>query len=245
MPSSANSSARVLLADPEEGQRNAIAAGLAAAGYRVEVVPVDATLNETLGRQWDVLILDISAAGFLKRAENGLWHPILILMTESITPEDAIMALQNLGADACLEKPVHIGVLAATLASLLRRVGHMAPPPAFRNHREAPRGGEENNVWKLSPTNWTITCPRGGVAKLTRIETDFLLQLAREPGASVARDQLIGSMGHNPDIYDTRRLDTFVSRLRSKVSNACANSLPLRSVHAVGYAFAAPILLTN
>lgn len=245
MPSSAKLAATVLLADPDEGQRRAIAAGLAAAGYRVHAVAVDAALPETLARTWDVLILDIAASRLLARPESWTSRPIHILMLKTINPEDAIMALQDLGADACIEQPVHVGVLLATLASLLRRVAHLLPPSSFQTHREAPRGGEENNVWRLSPTQWTITCPRGKTAKLTRVETDFLLQLAREPGTAVARERLIISMGYKPDIYDTRRLDTFVSRLRSKVSSACANSPPLRSVHAVGYAFAAPILLVD
>lgn len=243
MSSTAPSSATVLLADRAEDPCQALAAGLAAAGYQVEAAPNDAALHELLERDWDVVILDIDVAGALPRSDGGAWQPLCILLADALTPEGLIAALRNFGADACLERPVHIGVLVATIASLRRRLAHVSPPP--QAHREAPRGGEENNVWKLSPTQWTITCPRGQAAKLTRAETDFLLLLARTPGAAVPREHLIAGMGHSPDYYDSRRLDTFVSRLRSKVSNTCASSPPLRSVHAVGYAFAAPLLLVD
>lgn len=243
MPANAPPPVAVLLADPDAGTRAAIAAGLAAAGYQVDAVPVDAALRGRLGQSWDALILDISAADFLPDAAAAGVQPILILLAQTLRPEDAIAALQNLGADACLEKPVHVGVLVATLASLRRRLAHMTE--AFVARRAAPRGGEENNVWKLSPTQWTITCPRGRTAKLTLTETAFLHQLAREPGATVPRDDLIVAMGRDPDIYDRRRLDTFVSRLRGKVADACENSPPLRSVHALGYSFAAPLVLID
>lgn len=243
MPSTTRSSSAVLLAEPDADQRAAIAAGLDAAGYQVEAVPVDVTLGETLCRDWDALVLDVSAAAFLDLASAGKRLPLLILVADVFSPNDKIVALRDLRADALLERPIHLGVLTATLASLLRRATQANGTTAAQ--RELPRGGEEENVWKLSPTHWTLTSPDGRTAKLTRTETDFLLQLAKEPGVAIARDSLISSMGHNPDIYDTRRLDTFVSRLRGKVSNACGSSPPLRSVHAVGYAFVAPLLLID
>lgn len=232
--------AKVLLADGEGAVRDAVAAGLAAAGYGVEVALVDAALDSKVAQgEWDVLVFDIAACDALQSSFDDPAQPIRILLTEDLQPDEAIMALLDFGADACLEKPVHVGVLAATIASLRRRVALVLLPHA------APRRGEEHDVWRLSPTNWTITCPRGNVAKLTRAETDFLLMLGRQPGEAVARDRLIVAMGHHPDYYDPRRLDTFASRMRNKVSGACSASLPLRTVHALGYAFAAPLQLLD
>lgn len=230
---------QVLLVERDAAARAALAAHLAQAGYEVVAVAVDAAAA-VLAERWDIVVLDGAAVDLLPPPGRGVAAPILIVTSESSAPEACIAALQGKGADACLPRPAHPGVLLATLEALRRRVAlALGTSPGMR---EAPRGGEESHVWKLSATQWTVTSPQGGTAKLTRTEMDFLLQLAREPGIAVARDRLIAGMGHNPDIYDTRRLDVFVSRLRSKVSGACGASLPLRSVHAVGYAFAAPLM---
>lgn len=232
--------ATVLLAVRQISSSDSIVAALVAAGYRVETAVVDDWLEHKIAQaSWDVLMLDFSARDLLKTFVDDDSRPVSILLADSLRPEDAILALQQFGADACLEKTVDVGLLIATIASLSRRAAQALPA------RVAPRLGEENNIWRLSPTNWTIRCPRGFEAKLTRAETDFLLLLAREPGGAVARDRLISAMGHNPKAYDSRRLDTFVSRMRSKLSGAFSTSLPLRAVHAVGYAFVAPLQLID
>ncbi len=144
-------------------------------------------------------------------------------------------ALQQTTADLWLEKPVNVGILAASITNLRRRAVQFVLP-----HAE-PRLGEEFNVWRLSPKNWTLSSPNCKVAKLVRAETDFLLMLGSEPGEAISRDRLIVTMGHQTKAYDPRRLDTFASRLRRKVFVACGAPLPLRSVHSFGYAFAAPV----
>ena len=56
--------------------------------------------------------------------------------------------------------------------------------------------------------------------------------------------QMIAALGHNVEYYDSRRLDTLVSRLRIKINRGGSN-LPVRSIHSVGYAFVAPIVLED
>lgn len=54
---------------------------------------------------------------------------------------------------------------------------------------------------------------------------------------------MIAALGHDTEYFDSRRLDTMVSRLRIKVNKSSTVTLPVRSIHAVGYAFVAPIRL--
>ncbi len=230
----------VLLAVYEESIRDAISAGLVAAGYRVETALPDHSLGDKIATaNWGVLVFDFAARDLLKQYIDDPDRPISVLLGDRLQPEDTIMALQEFGADACLEKSGPIGVLVAVIASLRRRVAQTVVS------RSEPRLGEEKSIWRLSPTQWTIRCPRGYEAKLSRAETDFLILLAREPGEAVSRDRLIVAMGHNPIAYDPRRLDTFVSRMRNRLHGAFSASLPLRSVHAVGYAFVAPLKLLD
>jgi len=238
MPRTKQEPVRVLLVDGEGSERDVMEAGLVAAGHSVEAMPVDHSLAKKVAEhQWDVLIFDLAAQEALQNSFDNLSQPIRILLIDLRRPEATLKALQDTCANLWLEKPVHVGVLTASIANLRRRTAQSLSPHA------KPRLGEELNVWSLSPTHWTISSPNGKVAKLIRAETDFLLMLGREPGEAVSRDRLIVAMGHQPKAYDYRRLDTFVSRMRNKVFRACSVSLPLRSVHAVGYSFAAPLHL--
>lgn len=236
---SAPGAATVLIADEDRQVRETLAAALDAAGYAVHVARVDVGLAaKVVEGAWDVLVLDISAKSVLRHVLDDPSPPIRILIAEALRPDDTVAALQDFGADACLAKPIHAEVLNATIDALRRRaVAPVAPAPFV----STPRRGEEDRVWRLCPTAWTLACPCGEVAVLAHAEIDFMSVLAMAPGTAVPRRRLIEAMGHNPEYYNNRRLDTFVSRLRNKLAAVCSETLPLRSVHAVGYAFAAPI----
>ncbi len=77
--------------------------------------------------------------------------------------------------------------------------------------------------------------------RLTQQEAAFIAALAETPGIAVARKRIIEAMGHDIDYYDPRRLDTLLSRLRNKLAKEGESSLPVRSIHSIGFAFAAPI----
>ena len=66
--------------------------------------------------------------------------------------------------------------------------------------------------------------------------------VADTPGENVSRTDIFAAFGQPNDHYADRRLETLVSRLRSKVRAADSNSeLPVRSRHNLGYAFLADI----
>lgn len=231
--------ATVLIADDDRQVRETLAAALGAAGYTVHVAPADAGLDARIADgAWDVLVVDMAAKSVLRHLVDTPSPPVRILISEALNPEDAVAGLQDFEADVCLAKPIHAGVLKATIDALRRRVAASAAPAPLV---ATPRRGEEGRVWRLCSTDWTVTCPCGAVVVLAHAEIEFMSMLAAAPGTAVPRRKLIEAMGHNTEYYNSRRLDTFVSRLRNKISAACAETLPLRSVHAVGYAFVAPI----
>jgi DNA-binding response OmpR family regulator len=57
----------------------------------------------------------------------------------------------------------------------------------------------------------------------------------------VARHDLIVALGENPDVYDIRRLEIMVRRLRNKAEKTLGRALPLETVHRQGLAFTEPI----
>lgn len=233
-PASTEMTAVLIAADSGRIDARALAAHLGAHGYRVQTAALD-DLAEAEGGGWRFLVCDLAAAARLAPMPLAR-APYRILLIPPGSPDDAIRALSELGAVALLESPPHPGVLAATLDSLCRRLGTEPPRP-----RQRARAGEEANCWQLRPKLWSLVSPSGRTVSLSHAETNFLLALARAPGEAVARHDLIVALGHKPDYYDSRRLDTFVSRLRQKVAGGSGMPLPLRSIHAHGYAFASPI----
>lgn len=206
-------------------------------GYLVKVVDrVPESLPAETDGDCSFLVLDIEAAENLSSVAAAHTSRRIVLIPAG-SPKDAVRALTEFRAVALLESPPHPDVLVATLDSLCQRLG-------CQSHRakEPIRAGEESNFWHLISKRWSLVSPAGRMVGLSYAETNFLLTLARLPGEAVLRRDLIVALGHKPDYYDSRRLDTFASRLRQKVASGCGTQLPLRSIHAYGYAFASPII---
>lgn len=143
-----------------------------------------------------------------------------------------------------LPLPLDVELLAAQLDAVIFGNRAEADPPPEGRH-ELLRAGEETEGWMLACTTWMLTPPQGKPVRLTQAETTFLATLAGSPGEPVLRPAMVVALGHNVQYYDTRRLDTMISRLRQKISRDAGVALPVRSIHSVGYAFAASIILAD
>lgn len=130
------------------------------------------------------------------------------------------------GADVYLVKPVQLEELTALIRNLLHRL-HLLDRPS----------------WALDARSWRLISPEGQAIKLTHSEQILLLELARSPGASVPREVLVTALGQNPEIYDPRRMEIMVRRLRNKAKETLGYDLPLETAHRKGYAFTAPITM--
>lgn len=128
------------------------------------------------------------------------------------------------GADVYLVKPIHLEELASLVSNLMRRIRTKASPQ-----------------WTLSRMNWTLQSPSGLTVKLTHSESVLLHKMTHHAGQAVSRQDLVMSLGHDPEVYDFRRLEILVRRLRKKAKETLGKELPLETVHKVGYAFTAPI----
>ena len=58
-----------------------------------------------------------------------------------------------------------------------------------------------------------------------------------KPGIVVNRDQIITGLGFNPKVYDARRLEVMLRRLRKKLEDAGIEKFPLQTVYGVGLVF--------
>jgi DNA-binding response OmpR family regulator len=80
--------------------------------------------------------------------------------------------------------------------------------------------------------------PQEVVVPLTDNELRFLKPLLEQPGEVIDREVLSKALEQRLDIYAMRRMETMLSRLRSKVHRASPDEpLPIRARHGRGYAF--------
>ena len=152
----------------------------------------------------------------------------MIMATALGNLEDKVNGL-NAGADSYMVKPVELEELLAVVRRLAQRLerSHAKPIPH----------------WLIDCIHWLLIAPNGDTLKLTNSEVVLLGAVAKCPGQHVARDIIIRALGHNPKTYDSGRLKILAQRLRNKVSDNLSLTLPLETVHGLGYAFTAKISL--
>ena len=130
------------------------------------------------------------------------------------------------GADAYLPKPVDMRELVAIIKSLQRRLGGDTPQAA------------RISGWRLDCSAFTLSAPGGQTVAVTPNEMALLRALAAAAGTVVGRGALLGVLGYDPCDVGNRNLDAALRRLRLKVAELTDTSLPIRTVHSVGYLFA-------
>ena len=223
--------AKVLVVEDETALCEATVAYLRLEGFNAAGVGSLAAADRLLQLQnFDLLVLDLG----LPDGDARQWllqHDELldkgIIMTTARGERSERVAGVQAGADCYLVKPVNLDELVGLARNLLRRLRQDPPQD-----------------WRLDSLKWTLQAPDGRLIKLTHSELVILSALAQLAGVAVPRDELARALGHDPMVYDTRRLEILVRRLRGKVSDALGYPLPLETVHGQGYAFAAPIVIT-
>lgn len=211
--------------------------GLPNFGWRVMTAGSEAEiLSLLLQHQPDALLLEAETV-----RPDSIFLPLHTPSAALVAPGDraaTLHLLRHCQVASCLALPLDLEVLAASLVALLRlqRKPALAAAPGT-----VPRAADQAGDWQLELTTWTLTLPTGRTLRLTQQEAAFIAALAETPGIAVARKRIIAAMGHDIDYYDPRRLDTLLSRLRNKLAKEGESGLPVRSIHSIGFAFAAPI----
>lgn len=227
--------ASVLIVEDEADLRDTMVDYLELEGFVVAGVGTLATAQAWLQQHTcEVLVLDLGLPDgdglqWLRR-QGEVPQRGVIITTARGTVDDRVLGVQT-GADIYLVKPVQLAELAALLRRLLSRLPAAAAVPAVAGAQ----------TWRLNPTRWMLQSPPGPSVRLTHSEQVLLLQLATAPGTGVSRQAIAQALGHNPAVYDPRRLEIMVHRLRAKVKEQLGCTLPLDTVHRYGYAFTSPM----
>ncbi len=177
---------------------------------------------------WDVLLVDIMMPGMdglevLRRVRARGATPV-IMLTARGDDTDRIVGLE-MGADDYIPKPFNPRELLARLKAVLRRAGGAMVSERIQlqdvlidlGKREASRAGED--------------------LKLTGIEFDILVALARRAGRVVTREALLEAAGRGDVFVGDRTVDVHISHLRNKLGDDPRSPDFIKTIRGVGYIF--------
>jgi len=236
LPHQNEESIPLIVCEDDRELRTILVAGLPHFGIEPRGVPDGKALDEALlTRRPTVVILDIGLPGedglsIARRLRSGGGTPMgIIMLTAHGALEDRLQGLKD-GADVYFVKPVDLRELAFAVRNLHRRVS--LPPET-----EVPEGG-----YTLDVLHSILGLPSGARVPLTATELRILQALALHPGVVVERVALLQHLHQPMDLAALQRLETQISRLRSKIRQIPgAEPLPLHARQGVGYAFLADL----
>lgn len=200
-------------------------------------VAFDGTAGEkkSLEGSYDLIIMDIMLPG-----KDGLaitqklraldkYTPILMLTakTEEI---DKVMGLES-GADDYLTKPFGIREFIARVKAILRR------NEEYDKNRETDSGGKIQ-IGEVEIDLDKRRVKRGAEKiELTPKEFDLLVLLAKNPGISYSRDQLLNTVwGYEFSGYE-HTVNSHINRLRSKIEPNLDKPQYILTTWGIGYRF--------
>jgi DNA-binding response OmpR family regulator len=184
----------------------------------------------------DALLLDLpfdgeDSPGVLDRLLRQIrQRPGIVTVLHDSLRHELVNALEA-GVDVPLLGPVRPNEVAAAVVRVV-----------------SPRGirADEQDAWELDPVTWTLRAPATDVrVPLTYKEREFLIMLGRQPGDPMAKEAFAEIFGTSRELFDPRRLEIMVRRLRNKLQQKAGVDLPVRTAHGVGYAFGGAIRLLD
>jgi two-component system response regulator MtrA len=177
----------------------------------------------------DVVLLDLMLPGMSGidvcreiRSDSGV--PIVMLTAKTDTV-DVVLGLES-GADDYVVKPFKPKELVARIRARLRRGGE-APPEQLMI------GPVHNQIVVDVPAH-TVT-RNGEEIKLTPLEFDLLIALARKPRQVFTREVLLEQVWGYRHSADTRLVNVHVQRLRAKIELDPERPEIILTVRGVGY----------
>ena len=215
----------IVVIEDEAPIADAVAARLRSEGFDVEIAGDGLSGVELVERiQPDLVVLDLMLPGIdgieACRRIQAKRHVPVVMLTARDDETDVLVGL-GVGADDYITKPFSQRELVARIRTVLRRVERSSTEDAA-----VVRLGSVT----IDPLR-RVASRNGDDVHLTPIEFDLLLRLARQPGAVLTREQLLGDVWGYRDTSGARTVDSHVRAVRRKLGDGV-----IRTVHGIGYA---------
>lgn len=172
----------------------------------------------------DLKLPDMDGYDVCREIRNNYLNTAVIMVTARTSDMDKIMGLE-LGADDYLTKPFNPQELIARIRSVIRRTKR--DEIQKRDIIVCDKIKIDFNSHKVYISEMEI--------KLTPKEFDIVYNLAKDPGFTYTRDQLIDTVWGADYFGDTKTLDVHIRRLREKLEEDPAEPFYIETVWGVGY----------
>ncbi len=175
----------------------------------------------------DLVLLDLRLPGLdgyevCRRIRQSSEVPVVMVTARSDASE--VVRGLELGADDYVVKPFEASVLVARVRAVLRRYGDDAP--RMREARD------------LAVDELAFTAAKAGVAlALTPIEMRLLVELVRNEGKVLTREDLLEQVWGYGYLGDSRLVDMAIKRLRDKLGDPPTEPAYIATVRGAGYRF--------
>ncbi|MBP6004539.1 MAG: response regulator [Pyrinomonadaceae bacterium] len=225
---------KILIIDDDEELCELVSEYLTVEGFEVSSVNDGKSgLEAALSGAYDMAILDVMLPkmnGFdvLRNLRLESTLPVIMLTARGDDME-RIVGLE-IGADDYLPKPFNPRELAARLRAILRRSADDEADPEAVVERINIDGVE------ISPSSRTATLD-GKDINLTSVEFELLLDLLREAGSIVRKEDLSERVLERKLSPFDRSLDMHISNLRKKLGARADGSDRIKTIRSVGYIY--------
>jgi DNA-binding response OmpR family regulator len=225
----------VLLVMPDSEQALNIHRAFESEGLKCEWLTTEASADDLLSTKADCSAMIIQAVGhdldFFRRASGWI---------DFTAPWPVSVAILPDSQKAHMAEVVGLGVDLPLLTD--QADPHQLVPITTQLIDRRFAESKASAQWQLDLVAWEVTAPDGkATVSLTFKEREFLAKLAEQPGQPVPKEHFVPLFGTKPELFDPRRLEIMVRRLRNKISEQTGYDLPLRTAYGLGYALATPI----
>ena len=208
-------------------------------GYAIEVAgDGESGLKKAQSEDYALIVLDrglpkidgLSVCREIRKC--GKRVPILML-TSRADELDKVAGL-DMGADDYVGKPFALAELLARVKALLRRSAYQTNAPIDAEPEDLKVG-----ELLISPAKRKVFIGETEI-ELTAKEFDLLYYLARNPGRTYTREQILAAVWETDIEGYEQSVNALIKRLRRKLTEAPCERELIETVRGVGYRFAEP-----
>jgi two-component system alkaline phosphatase synthesis response regulator PhoP len=230
-----------VVVDDEPKIRDLARRYLEADGFCVlEAADGEAALGILADDKPDIVVLDITLPGLngleLLRCIRLTSAVPIVMLTARDEEIDKVLALTS-GADDYVTKPFGGRELAARLRAILRRLQPRMPSSPSAGDDDPPEGKLTFPGITIDPSCRSVHTATVGAARVTALDYDLLLALARHPGMVLSRRQLLAAVWDDDAYVDERVVDVHIRSLRRALGDDATHPLIIEAVRSVGYRF--------
>jgi DNA-binding response OmpR family regulator len=192
-------------------------------------------LEAALAANHDLIVLDLMLPGtdgmeICRRVRGKEIHTPILMLTAKSEEIDKVMGLES-GADDYLTKPFSVREFIARVKAIFRRMEILK-----EDRKEEKTERMDFGELKIEPAMRKVTLGDNRV-ELTPKEFDLLVLLARHPGRSYSRSQLLSLVwGYEFSGYE-HTVNSHINRLRMKIEPNPAAPMYILTTWGVGYRF--------